>query len=75
MNFSVAYYEIKTSSMEEIALWNLQSISRDDHGCKGKRGATLFTNWAFCNINLLHNYTRFFTDPTDPYQIEIMACC
>ena len=47
MNFSVAYYEIKTSSMEEIALWNLQSISRDDHGRKGKRGATLFTNWAF----------------------------
>ena len=47
MNFSVAYYEIKTSLMEEITLWNLHFISQDDHKCKGKRGATLFTNWAF----------------------------
>ena len=29
----------------------------------------------FCNINLLHNYTSFFTDPLDPYQTEITACC
>ena len=48
MNFSVAYYEIKTSSVEEIALWNLQSILQDDHRDKGRRGTTLFyTNWAF----------------------------
>ena len=42
MNFSIAYYEIKTFSMEEIGLWNLQSISRGDHRGKGKRGETLF---------------------------------
>ena len=29
----------------------------------------------FCNINLLHNYTSFVTDPLDPYQTEITACC
>ena len=26
-------------------------------------------------IIYLHDYTSFFIDPTDPYQIEIMACC